>query len=93
MPVIITRRRVLESVGLLPGKPPILGQGVKVSINSKRTAQTNRVWDNGDEAIVIRRFPYSGLHEVIPDDDLYEVQLTAKDSPRLYFQYKELELV
>jgi hypothetical protein len=92
MAITIRRKKILEAVGLLPSKPTVFGQGVKVRIASTRPHGTPKVWENGDEAMVIRRWPYSGAHDKRPEDDLYEVQLIARDGPRQYFTFKELEV-
>lgn len=94
MAVTIRRRQVLEAVGLLPvgGKPIVFGQGVKARISTSRPPGNPKHWKNGDEVMVLRRWPHSGMYDKKPDDDLYEVQLIARDAPRLYFTYKELEV-
>ncbi len=93
MAITIKRRSVLEEVGLeSPQRKYPLAQGQKVVITANRLASPPARWAKGGEGFVIRKFPYRGLYDT-PADDLYEVQLTAKDSPRLYFTFKELEVV
>lgn len=94
MAIKISRRAVLEQVGLAKPKPYVpLAQGKKVIVVSTRPSGIPVTWHTGDEGFIVGRFPYHGMHDKIPDDDLYMVQLLARDQPRLYFTFKELRVL
>ena len=76
---------------LAPIYRPHFEPGDKVEVLSPGAARFK--CKKGDTGVVVKMCPAGGMFSVVPDDDLYFVDLDVKasDNARVYLTYKELK--